>query len=249
MIDAQNKTTTLYSYQKGIGANTEAILNRTLRRILYGDLYGVEAGDPYWNSVVLYSRLNSSAADLSVKNNTPTFSSLVAYVDAKFGKGISCDGTPNTVVSYPATNFAIGDNQDFTIEGWISCSSKPTGYFYSAFGNWDANTGICIFAQPNAGFQVSVNTAYISTSTPYNINEFIHIAIVRNAGVITLFVNGVNVGDTTHTSAIAAKTFYLGGNGVYTDCWRGIVDEVRVTIGVARYTTNFTPQTEEFYNF
>ena len=39
MIDAQNKTTTLYSYQSGIGANTEAILNRTLRHILYGDLY------------------------------------------------------------------------------------------------------------------------------------------------------------------------------------------------------------------
>ena len=40
MIDAQNKTITLYSYQNGIGANTEAILNRTLRHILYGDLYG-----------------------------------------------------------------------------------------------------------------------------------------------------------------------------------------------------------------
>ena len=39
MIDAQNTTTTLYSYQSGIGANTEAILNRTLRHILYGDLY------------------------------------------------------------------------------------------------------------------------------------------------------------------------------------------------------------------
>ena len=36
MIDAQNKTTTLYSYQNGIGANTEAILTRLLRHILYG---------------------------------------------------------------------------------------------------------------------------------------------------------------------------------------------------------------------
>ena len=44
MIDAQNTTTTLYSYQNGIGANTEAILNRTLRRILYGDLYSSGGG-------------------------------------------------------------------------------------------------------------------------------------------------------------------------------------------------------------
>ena len=62
-------------------------------------------------------------------------------------------------------------------------------------------------------------------------------------------MNGVNVVTTTHTNAIAAKTFYLGGNGVATDYWRGIVDEVRVTIGVARYTANFTPQTKEFYDF
>ena len=45
MIVTQNKTTTLYSYQNGIGANTEAILTRTLRHILYGDEYVEEGGD------------------------------------------------------------------------------------------------------------------------------------------------------------------------------------------------------------
>lgn len=45
MIVTQNKTTTLYAYQNGIGANTEAILNRTLRHILYGDEYVEEGGD------------------------------------------------------------------------------------------------------------------------------------------------------------------------------------------------------------
>ena len=58
MIDAQNTTTTLYSYQNGIGANTEAILNRTLRHILYGDLYdgggngGNGGSDEHWDKVV-----------------------------------------------------------------------------------------------------------------------------------------------------------------------------------------------------
>ncbi|QNH52452.1 hypothetical protein HWI77_06900 [Acinetobacter venetianus] len=73
--------------------------------------------------------------------------------------------------------------------------------------------------------------------------------IVRNVGVITLYVNGVAVGNVTHISAISAKTFYWGGNGISTDYWRGIVDEVRVTIGVARYTTNFTSQTKEYHDF
>ena len=45
MIVTQNKTITLYSYQNGIGADTEAILTRTLRHILYGDEYVEEGGD------------------------------------------------------------------------------------------------------------------------------------------------------------------------------------------------------------
>ncbi len=45
MIATQNKTYGLYSYKNGIGANTEAILTRTLRHILYGDEYVEEGGD------------------------------------------------------------------------------------------------------------------------------------------------------------------------------------------------------------
>ena len=51
MIDAQNKTTTLYSYQNGIGANTETILSRTLRHILYDDEYVEEGGDNFKSSI------------------------------------------------------------------------------------------------------------------------------------------------------------------------------------------------------
>ena len=63
MIDAQNKTTTLYSYQNGIGANTEVILNRTLRRILYGDLYdgGGGGGGEIPSNEMHFTTLSGSA--------------------------------------------------------------------------------------------------------------------------------------------------------------------------------------------
>jgi len=51
MIVTQNKTTTLYSYQNGIGANTETILTRTLRHILYDDEYVEEGGDNFKSSI------------------------------------------------------------------------------------------------------------------------------------------------------------------------------------------------------
>ena len=55
MIVTQNKTTALYSYQNGIGANTEAILTRTLRHILYGDEKKALFGKA-WTPVNLFYR-------------------------------------------------------------------------------------------------------------------------------------------------------------------------------------------------
>lgn len=209
----------------------------------------VVLGDKFWSNVVLYSRLNSNATDLSEKLNTPTVGGAVNFQSAKFGNGILCNGTAGSAISYPASNFAILENQDFTIEGWVSVSQKPTSFYYSAFGNWSGNTGICFFVKPSSGFQVSINQGYIVTDTQYSINDLMHIAIVRKNGLVSLYVNGQLTGSITHSNAVQGKTFYLGGNGVGTDWWRGLIDEIRVTIGVARYANNFTPQDKEFYTF
>ena len=64
MIDTRDKTTTLYAYQNGIGANTEAILNRTLRHILYGDEVSV-AASPLWTPQALTLALWLDAKDTS----------------------------------------------------------------------------------------------------------------------------------------------------------------------------------------
>jgi len=64
MIVTQNKTTTLYSYQNGIGANTEAILTRTLRHILYGNEISVIAS-PLWTPQALTLALWLDAKDTS----------------------------------------------------------------------------------------------------------------------------------------------------------------------------------------
>ena len=71
MIVTQDKTTTLYSYQNGIGANTEAILNRTLRHILYGDLYdgGGNGGEIPLTGIITATGLTGttiSTANISV---------------------------------------------------------------------------------------------------------------------------------------------------------------------------------------
>jgi hypothetical protein len=76
------------------------------------------------------------------------------------------------------------------------------------------------------------------------LNTWTHIAFVRSGTTLTCFLNGVSVGTTTTASSIgsASAGSYIGSSqsGNY---WFGYIDDLRVTKGYARYTSNFTPPT------
>ena len=98
MIDAQNTTTTLYSYQSGIGANTEAILNRTLRHILYGDLYG--NGGNGGNG-------NGGNGGGGIPSNEMHFTTLAGSVDYVGTEGDRILLSDNSVVDITATDETV----------------------------------------------------------------------------------------------------------------------------------------------
>ena len=99
MIVTQNKTTTLYSYQNGIGANTEAILTRTLRHILYDDEYVEEGGDNFKSSIASlfsssekgfaydFSDISTMFQDTAGTTPVTTVDQLVARVNDLSGNG------------------------------------------------------------------------------------------------------------------------------------------------------------------
>ena len=88
MIVTQNKTITLYSYQNGIGANTEATLNRTLRHILYGT--GGNGGNGNGGS--------------GIPSDEMHFTTLAGSVDYVGTQGDQILLSDNSVVDITATN-------------------------------------------------------------------------------------------------------------------------------------------------
>ncbi len=101
MILTQNKTTTLYSYQNGIGANTEAILNRTLRHILYGDLYvngGNGGGEIPLTGIITATGLTGT---------TISTASITAIVDTELTGNLLYDGTSLTGVAPPNSTITV----------------------------------------------------------------------------------------------------------------------------------------------
>ena len=90
--------------------------------------------------------------------------------------------------------------------------------------------------------EIASSTGIISTSTWY------HVAAVRNSTTTTIYVNGTSVASaTTAVWTTGSLPFYVGyfysGNG---SNWNGYLSDLRITNGVARYTTNFTAPTTPF---
>ena len=76
------------------------------------------------------------------------------------------------------------------------------------------------------------------------LNHF-HVAVTRSGTTVRLFVNGVVEATATgnSTNFNESLTLYIGaetGNSLYLN---GYIDDLRITKGYARYTSNFTAPT------
>lgn len=128
---------------------------------------------------------------------------------------------------------------DFTLEAWAYTSTVAAGYaavVYLGVGT----AGLYRKGSTFVWYQASADRI---TSGTISVNTWYHVAAVRSAGVVTLYIDGVALG-TTYTTAydFASTTHYLAGNSVGAEQFNGYFDDLRIT-KAARYTTNFTPPT------
>ena len=82
-----------------------------------------------------------------------------------------------------------------------------------------------------------------------NTSQWYHIAVVRNGSTVTIYRDGISVGsgsDTVSHNPSTATTLMIGGGsatGFNNFYFNGYLDDLRITKGYARYTSNFTPPT------
>ena len=73
-------------------------------------------------------------------------------------------------------------------------------------------------------------------------------AVTRDSSnVVRLFLDGGLEDSGTWTINMGTTSLRIASKLDSTKPYQGYLDEVRITKGVARYTSNFTPQTSEFY--
>lgn len=173
----------------------------------------------------------------------PEGSATLATTGAKYGT--TCGNLPS-VGSWWGCNdgaFSTFGTGDFTIEGWVKTSSASAALvdkYTGSAGAWQ----LILYS----GKLTWWTSAVIKTgSLDVNDNVWHHFAAVRSSGNLLFFVDGVQDGTpTAHASdlSVIATTFAIGAqvnnrNSNYDLV--GLLDEIRITQGTARYTANFTP--------
>lgn len=149
----------------------------------------------------------------------------------------------STVADFGANNF--------TLEGWFWSDGNNNQYQMFFSGRATSTYRLIVFGDNNT---IAV---YLSTSgsgwTHYNTNcgtfkekNWTHIALVRNGGTVTLYVNGkgTNVTTSLGSGSLAAPTaFFIGSDFQTTNAFGGYVSDARVVKGTAVYSSDFTPPT------
>ena len=200
------------------------------------------------NTSLLLNYTNAGIYDAAAENNMFTQGNAqVSTVEKKFGTtsmkfdGDDCLQSPNNA----ALQIMGGD---CTIETWFYPTAfPPTVYGGPIVGKTNASNGWLLRYSSSGALQwvhPGVNGwAFGPASLP--LNAWYHVAIVKSGSTITGYVNGVQYPITSSTPSETTEPLWIatGNNLGY---FTGYIQDMRITKGVARYTSNFTVPTEPF---
>jgi hypothetical protein len=209
------------------------------------------------NTSLLLNYTNGGIIDATAKNVLETVGNAqISTAQSKFGgSSMAFDGSGDYLLlpSPQTQNFVYG-TRNFTIEFWFYMSALAgSGNFYVLYdGRPSVTTGAYVnLAINNATPESYVNGTTIITGSALSANTWYHFAYARSGSSTKMFINGTQVGSTytDNTNYInAANRPVIGTSGfsIGSSNFNGYINDLRITRGYARYTSNFTPPTAAF---
>jgi len=163
------------------------------------------------------------------------------------------DGGGDSILVNNGDEIADFKSDDFTIEFWLYMvdTGVNTAIGWRSAGG-AASTNWVIMYVDGLRFSVSDGSSYVVLNlgdAVLSSGQWYHTAVTRNGNTFTMWIDGSSVGTATSSSAIAStsRPLYIGYDpDTNANAMNGYIQDVRITKGLARYTSNFTPPTAEF---
>lgn len=203
--------------------------------------------DPYFANVVLLLHCDGTDGSTTFTDSSGSAHSITVNGDAqidtaekKFGTGaFLSDGVGDFLQIANDTDFDFGTG-DWTIEWWANWSRTDLFQTFWTYG-YTSGGGLLIQSNGSGRWRVLVSGSAIITETSAtpSTGTWYHYAVVKDSGTITLYRDGVAAGSASSAVSLSASIdAYIGNRGqVVERGFYGSLDEIRVTIGVARDVT------------
>lgn len=146
-------------------------------------------------------------------------------------------------------------NGAFTIDFWARWAALPANGVHMGFVTHftDVNNRWIFFMANDGGtynlkFYAAPTYVDAGEAMTLSIDTWYHLAVVRSGDSWYFFLNGTQLGTTiTDNRTLGDFTDFIIGKDFSTSGYfNGWIDEFRVSKGIARWTANFTPPTQEY---
>ena len=160
------------------------------------------------------------------------------------------------IAQHSTLDFGAGD---FTIDCWTRLNTLLGVHgIATTHDSGGTGTGWILQWNPSSGFQLYGNDdggVHVSSGiSGYSQNQWYHVAIVRSANTMYLYINGI-LKDTDNVTGFSfgfndGQPLMIGvdmTNHPELSWLDGYLDEFRISKGVARWIGNFTPPDNEYW--
>jgi hypothetical protein len=205
---------------------------------------------------------NAGIIDQTGVNNLITYGTVQTVSSStvvKYGNSSLFFNGPGNYLTVGGTSagqwqnlFGVGSGP-WTVECWVYITNISLSGGNFIFGDNDSSTnnGTYVLVINNSGnvalfqYTSSSNGTTYATSTTMPANTWTHVSWNKSGTTAYLSING-----NVQTFAVSSTAYYttpqnqpyVGSQGAYTSRgFQGYIDDLRITKGIARYTSTFTP--------
>ena len=212
------------------------------------------------SSLILLHGTSSPIVDSSTYGRTITSGSpapSISSTPSKFGGGSIY--FPNTLGSYltvPSDALLAFGTTDFTVEAFLYQNTLNGFSALLEIGSHLSSSGIIFIVGANGNNGAQIYSNGFIGSGALSLNQWNHVAFVRQSGTLNIYVNGTRTSSTAFTNNLSATgPFTIGSSnpassGVYNSSYRldGYINEFRVTRNALYSGATLTVPTAPFPN-
>ena len=199
------------------------------------------------NNSTTFIDSSSAARTITVNGNAK-----ISTAQSKFGGASGLfDGTGDWLTATSDAAFTL--DGDFTIEFWLYINTmKQSGLLSNGAGSFSGTAFVIVLNHGTQTNKLSIwnfpsqSSAALCATGTVSTGTWHHAAFVRSGSTLTSYLNGVGGTSATTSATFTTSATNLRIGRYWSGDFDGYIDELRITKGVARYTSAFTPPSLPF---